>query len=88
MAAKKPTSKVDYLAGAKLASEKRVRSFLDDLDPDVSSQLIEVARGILDGRYTGSVSGIAEAIRANGVPAMNRTKMTWLIDKVRSGVLQ
>ena len=84
----KPLPRQSLLTIAKGVVNKRVKTFLDDLDEHSRAEMIQIAEGMVNGSIVGSQRQIARALAdATGLP-ITRNHLTTLIERVKSGVVK
>jgi len=78
------TVRTSLVSLAKAAGSGNGCCLLDSVDATSRAELLEIARGIIDGSIRSSRRRIVESLYAAGVP-ITRPKLETLIAKVRSG---
>ena len=62
-------------------------TILDVLDAESRAELLQVAKGVLDGSITAPKARIVSALRDAGVP-ITKSKLDTLIDNIKTGAIK
>jgi hypothetical protein len=83
----KPKAKRSLLDIAKAAKRPthQPKTWLDALSDEERAEVMEIAAGLADGTFPGSIRCIADAWKAAGV-ACSKGKLQALVSKIRDGV--